>query len=336
MAALRELVEKRNVRSILFQFSRATATNVFWSSEAPQVRNAHACMGVRIAAYRVLIVFSLFLLLAMLPVLQILRALKIHGFRLGYIGEQWTDEVRLRKHDSEIGSAFDFVQYGKEIGASALYSRAAESLNVPLQRTVLVTEQGIADNDAFEFRKMATAVIDISADAPDQPAQQLAKFTKDLLSIDNCLDTSERCFGPFRVRFSQIFYESPLSFALVNLKPIVPDSSICIALCLRVGHVLVIPKRCVDRFQQLDVDEVADIWYTAQDGEAAGQTVRHVHIHILPRAPADFVNNDDIYTEIEKHERSLKVDNETRTPHSEDEMALEASTLRQLFPSHLN
>ncbi|KAF1316239.1 hypothetical protein FI667_g15574, partial [Globisporangium splendens] len=329
MAALRELVEKRNVRSILFQFSRATAANVFWSSEAPQVRNAHACMGI-------------------------LRALKIHGFRLGYIGEQWTDE--LRKHDSEIGSAFDFVQYGKEIGASALYSRAAESLNVPLQRTILVTEQGIADNDAFEFRKMATAVIDISANAPDQPAQQLTKFTKDLLSIDNCLDTSERCFGPFRVRSSQIFYESPLSFALVNLKPIVPDSSTCIGLCLRVGHVLVIPKRCVDRFQQLDVDEVADIWHTAQlvgktiekhfgassltfaiqDGEAAGQTVRHVHIHILPRAPADFVNNDDIYTEIEKHERSLKVDNETRTPHSEDEMALEASTLRQLFPSHLN
>uniref|UniRef100_K3WPI2 Uncharacterized protein n=1 Tax=Globisporangium ultimum (strain ATCC 200006 / CBS 805.95 / DAOM BR144) TaxID=431595 RepID=K3WPI2_GLOUD len=167
MTALRELVAKRNVRSILFRFSRATAANVFRSSVA----------------------------------LQILRALKIHGFRLGYIGEQWTD--KLSKRDSEIGSTFDFVQYGKE-------------------RTILVTEQGIRDNDASEFRKMATAVINISANAPDQPAQQLTKLTRDLLSFDNCLDMSGRCFGPYRVQFSQIFYESSLSFALVNLKPIVP------------------------------------------------------------------------------------------------------------------
>lgn len=33
----------------------------------------------------------------------------------------------------------------------------------------------------------------------------------------------------------------------------------------------------------------------SQDGPQAGQTVAHVHIHILPRKAGDFENNDDIY-----------------------------------------
>jgi bis(5'-adenosyl)-triphosphatase len=96
---------------------------------------------------------------------------------------------------------------------------------------------------------------------------------------------------------------SRYSLGLVNLKPIVP------------GHVLVIPRRVVPRFQDLSLEEVADLWSTAhalgpklqdqfgadaltfaiQDGPAAGQTVAHVHIHILPRKAGDFFKNDDVY-----------------------------------------
>jgi bis(5'-adenosyl)-triphosphatase len=39
-----------------------------------------------------------------------------------------------------------------------------------------------------------------------------------------------------------------------------------------------------------------------QDGKAAGQSVPHVHVHILPRIPHDLVNNDDIYEELERWE----------------------------------
>ncbi|CAH0482410.1 unnamed protein product [Peronospora belbahrii] len=133
----------------------------------------------------------------------------------------------------------------------------------------------------------------------------LVQFVKDLLNVDQCLDPTGRCFGPVRILFSHIFYESELSFAVVNLKPIVP------------GHVLVVPKRPVARFEMLDVDEVRDLWTTAQlvgkqaerhynassrtfaiqDGKEAGQTILHVHIHVIPHMVQDFFNAMTTFTQ---------------------------------------
>ncbi len=50
----------------------------------------------------------------------------------------------------------------------------------------------------------------------------------------------------------------------------------------------------------------------AQDGSAAGQTVPHVHVHLIPRRlqgdPFAGTRNDVIYTEIEKQEGTLQQD----------------------------
>mmetsp|Transcript_20673 Transcript_20673/g.29621 ORF Transcript_20673/g.29621 Transcript_20673/m.29621 type:complete len:160 (-) Transcript_20673:624-1103(-) len=151
-------------------------------------------------------------------------------------------------------------------------------------------------------------------------------------------------FGSFLLNPSQIFFESALSLAIVNLKPIVP------------GHVLILPKRVVPRLSQLTNDEYSDLFHSVrivsnalepyysadafniavQDGKEAGQSVYHVHVHILPRKAGDFQRNDDIYEELDnqKLNEAYDIKNpfiEDRKPRSESQMAAEAAILKSLF-----
>ncbi|KAJ3333215.1 hypothetical protein HDU76_010536 [Blyttiomyces sp. JEL0837] len=161
-------------------------------------------------------------------------------------------------------------------------------------------------------------------------------------------------FGPWPIKASEAFYASHLSLGIVNLKPVVP------------GHVLVIPRRVVKRFEELTKDEISDMFlsaqkignvvekvygasgltFTVQDGPTAGQTVPHVHVHILPRKTGDFKNNDDIYPEIDKKAKDMNdelkdaggkgPDVEERPARSRDELAEEAGRLRGLFPDNVD
>lgn len=142
-------------------------------------------------------------------------------------------------------------------------------------------------------------------------------------------------FGGHPVKNSGLFYRSALSFAFVNRKPVVP------------GHVLVTPMRLVERLSDLTPAEVSDLFIVVQkvsrviekhhsassltvaiqDGPEAGQTVKHVHVHILPRKPGDFQKSDDVYEKLEKQDKNVK-ESQWRT---EEDMANEASTLRNYF-----
>ncbi|BGP37177.1 Dinucleoside triphosphate hydrolase [Rhodotorula kratochvilovae] len=113
-------------------------------------------------------------------------------------------------------------------------------------------------------------------------------------------------FATFRVP-NQVFYQSQLSAGIVNLKPLVP------------GHVLVIPRRVTPRFRDLTTEEVTDLFQSVhqisriieqeykaqalnialQDGPLAGQSVPHVHIHIIPRRAKDFEPIDEMYTQLD-------------------------------------
>ncbi|XP_048141463.1 bifunctional bis(5'-adenosyl)-triphosphatase/adenylylsulfatase FHIT isoform X1 [Rhodamnia argentea] len=149
-------------------------------------------------------------------------------------------------------------------------------------------------------------------------------------------------FGPYKIDPAEVFYTTSLSFAMVNLRPVIP------------GHVLICPRREVKRFVDLSADETLDIWlaakkvggqlehyhnassltFTIQDGPQAGQTVPHVHIHILPRKAGDFKENDEVYDAIDEKEKELKqkldLDKE-RKDRSFEEMAREAEEYRKLF-----
>ena len=149
--------------------------------------------------------------------------------------------------------------------------------------------------------------------------------------------------------------------AFVNLKPILP------------GHVLVSPRREAPRLSDLSQDETIDLFLTVQrvgrivehvfhasslniamqDGVDAGQSVPHVHMHIIPRKAADLEargGNDAIYGMLEGEEGDVgkhlkerdgdvsgdrerpkmpKVDDASRMPRTEEEMAAEAEMLRK-------
>ncbi|XP_042909540.1 nitrilase and fragile histidine triad fusion protein NitFhit isoform X2 [Parasteatoda tepidariorum] len=145
---------------------------------------------------------------------------------------------------------------------------------------------------------------------------------------------SSYTFANIKLRPEHIFYKTKHSIAIVNKGPLLP------------GHVLVIPIRVAKRLSDLFPYEVADLFtcvqivqakieeafkttsstVAIQDGPEAGQTIPHVHVHIVPRKAGDFEKNDDIYKKLEEHDKAG--DRKWRTP---EEMTEEADKLRKYF-----
>lgn len=162
---------------------------------------------------------------------------------------------------------------------------------------------------------------------------------------------------------SQVFFKSKYTYALVNLKPLVP------------GHVLVVPLRTgAIRFGDLTPQESMDYMtslqliqgliskvYKAdslniaiQDGPESGQSVPHLHTHLIPRYKTDKYD-DSIHTQLElkdlaaeyadffarkeKFQQSLKwtsTPDDQRFPRTSQEMAKEAAWLKEELAKYVN
>ena len=94
---------------------------------------------------------------------------------------------------------------------------------------------------------------------------------------------------------ARIVYETETVAAFLDANPLAP------------GHTLVVPKEPYERLDEIPGDIAADLWAAVQEltprieaavdadattvgvnnGEAAGQEVPHVHVHVVPRFEGD-------------------------------------------------
>lgn len=134
------------------------------------------------------------------------------------------------------------------------------------------------------------------------------------------------------------FAESPFCRAVYNLAPILA------------GHILVLPKRHAVSLLDLSDPEAADLMafsrriaqqfklifkteafdWTIQDGAEAGQTVMHLHLHLIPRHANDLPAVGEWYPKLQTTKDHL-LESFQRPKLSPSEMEQIVSYLRSYF-----
>lgn len=123
------------------------------------------------------------------------------------------------------------------------------------------------------------------------------------------------------------FAESENFLAVYNIAPILP------------GHSLIIPRWHVQSLMDLSDTELCEMIvfarntvkvllktfgvkafnWTIQEGEEAGQTVPHLHVHLIPREPNDLPQPGDWYPLLRESESEI-IDSGSRPRLTPDEM----------------
>ncbi|CAD25767.1 BIS 5'-ADENOSYL TRIPHOSPHATASE OF THE HIT FAMILY [Encephalitozoon cuniculi GB-M1] len=137
-------------------------------------------------------------------------------------------------------------------------------------------------------------------------------------------------FGDHVIPFDHVIVKTRHSFIFTNIRPFLPL------------HILASPISRKQRLYELTAEETSDLFNSVrvamkglrelcdgftiniQDGECAGQTVFHAHVHIVPRVAQDLKDNNDIYKE-------GALDSADRPAREYNEMKEEAMRLREVI-----
>lgn len=133
-----------------------------------------------------------------------------------------------------------------------------------------------------------------------------------------------------------VFAMSEHCWAIYNIAPIVP------------GHTLIIPKQHYSKVLDLpdemyldmmkfmrlvskklmEIYQASGVNWTLQEGESAGQTIDHLHFHLIPRVDHDMKNPGDWYPKLKEQEM---IDSDQRQNISVEEMRTITTWLKSKF-----
>lgn len=135
-----------------------------------------------------------------------------------------------------------------------------------------------------------------------------------------------------------VFAETEDFIAVYNVAPILP------------GHSMILPKWHVETVLQLNDAEISQMAvfsknvmsrlmavfkatgfnWTIQQGEEGGQTVRHLHLHLIPRHAGDLPHPGDWYPLLQKSQTDI-IDSELRPRLTTGEVRRVANEIRAAF-----
>ena len=142
-------------------------------------------------------------------------------------------------------------------------------------------------------------------------------------------------------RNTQAFATSPNFMAVYDIAPMLP------------GHTLIIPNEHIESLHDLDQDKLSEFIsfarmvtkgmcdfldtdafdWSIQEKEEAGQSVSHLHLHIIPRTKNDLPNASDWYPLLMKHNKQQVIDSAQRPRFTEIEFLEITEKLRVKFQS---
>jgi bis(5'-adenosyl)-triphosphatase len=140
---------------------------------------------------------------------------------------------------------------------------------------------------------------------------------------------------------NQAFITSQNFMAVYDISPMLP------------GHTLIIPFEHIESLHDLAEDKLAEFFqfsrmvtkglcefldtdafdWSIQEKEEAGQSVSHLHLHIIPRTKNDLPNASDWYPLLMEHNKQTIIDSAQRPRFTETEFLEITEKLRVKFQS---